>query len=90
MSGIRKLAATIAVMVAILAAGSVLHAADSQNDPSSMMRGGMMDRGNGMMGMMGIMEHMSRMMSHCSAMMGGGSGHRPNEQWRKPSPGDKG
>jgi hypothetical protein len=90
MSETRNLAAAIAVMVAILAAGSVLHAADPQNDPGSMTRDGTMERGHGMMGMMGMKERMSRMMGHCSAMMGGGSGHRPNEQWRNPSPGDKG
>ena len=82
MSSLPKLAAAISIAATIFAAGSVLYAADSQNNPDSRMRDGMMGRGHGMMG------PMSRMMSHCSAMMSS-DGHRPNEQWRKPAPEEK-
>jgi hypothetical protein len=82
-----KLAVTVSAAVAVLAAGSALYAADPQNESESMMGGGMMQHGHGMIGMMG---EMSRMMGHCSAMMGGGNGRRPNDQWRKPAPEDNG
>jgi hypothetical protein len=82
-----KPAAAVAVAVAVLAVGSALYAADdAQNDSGVMMGGGMMQRGHGMMGMMG---DMSRMMDHCVPMMGGVNGRRPNEQWRKPAPEDR-
>jgi hypothetical protein len=84
--------AAISGVLAVVAAGSALYAADSQNDPGSMMGSGMMGHHHGLDqgGMMGMMSRMGRMMGHCSAMMGGGHGHRPNDQWRKPPPENKG
>ncbi len=79
-----KPVALVSVMFAVVAAGSALYAADSQDH--RMMGKGMMND-DGMMGMMG---RTSRMMDHCSAMMRGGHGHRPNDQWRKHAPEDKG
>ncbi len=84
---LRPLAA-ISGVLAVVVAGSALYAADSQNDPGSMMGGGIMGQrhGSDQGGMMGMMGRMSRMMGHCSAMMRGGNGHRPNEQWREHTP----
>ena len=79
-----KSLALASVAFAAILGGSALYAADSQGHGMMMGNGGM-DR-DGMMGMMG---RMSRMMDHCSAMMRGGRGHRPNEQWRRHTP-DKG
>jgi pentapeptide MXKDX repeat protein len=79
-----KIAALVAALAAGLAAAPVLYAQDtlprSQSGPGMMGHGGMTGEG----GMMGMMRQMSRMMDHCSSMMGGGS--RPNEQWRKDTP----
>jgi len=76
-------------VLAVVAAGSALYAADSQDDSGSMMGGGMMGQlhGSDDGGMMGMMGRMSRMMGHCSAMMQGGQ--RPNDQWRKGTPENK-
>jgi hypothetical protein len=72
--------AAISVALAVVAAGSVLYAANSEDD--SMMGSGMMGNRHGIDqgGMMGMMSRMGRMMGHCSAMMR--DGQRPNEQWR--------
>jgi hypothetical protein len=74
MNGLLKAIAPIFIPVVILAAGSALYAAASQSGAGSMMPGGMMERGYEMM------DQITQMMDHCSAMMG--SQERPNEQWR--------
>jgi len=72
----------ISGVLAALAAGSLLYAAESQDDPGSMIGGGMMGPHGGSAhgGMIGMMGRMSRMLGHCSAMMQGDQ--RPNDQWR--------
>jgi hypothetical protein len=88
--------ATASVALAVIAAGSALYAADSQD--RQMMGSGMTGHGDTMRqhrgmdhdGMMGMMRRMDRMMNHCSAMMRDGQRHHPNEQWRKHTPENKG
>lgn len=75
-----KIIAITSVVVAALAAAPTLYAEDSQPPSGSMM-------GHGMMGGMTGMTSMGRMMDHCNQMMqSGGSGSRPNDQWRKNAP----
>jgi hypothetical protein len=82
----RKFMTALAPMLmafVLIWAGSALYA---DTDRGAMMGDSMMGHGRGMMGM----GRMGRMMDHCSAMMGGGYGHRPNDQWRQPAPENKG
>jgi hypothetical protein len=70
-------------LVTNLAAAPELLAHDSR-DHGMINRGGMMGNGS-MMGM----RSMTRIMEHCSQMMGGDS-RQPNDQWRKaPPPSEK-
>jgi Spy/CpxP family protein refolding chaperone len=74
-----RIFALAAVLLATVAAAPALYADDSHGSHGSMMGRGMM-RGHGT----GMMNQMSRMMDHCSAMMQGNQ--RPNDQWRRNPP----
>ena len=73
-------------IVAALAGGPAVYAAETQNQQDSgsmmqdgqggMMQGGMMQGGQGeMMGMMNMMQQMNQMMETCNNMMQGMSQH---------------
>jgi len=68
-----------AVSIAVPAVAPALYAQERHGPSGSMMRGGMMGMGH-------MMRGMSRMMDHCTAMMQGSGGERPNEQWRNRAP----
>ena len=69
----------VAAFGAALVAAPALYANDSHNSPDS-------TRKNGMMGGGKMMGRSSQMMEGCGAMMQGGRGGRPNDQWRKNAP----
>jgi hypothetical protein len=84
---------TALILAASVAAASSIYAQTNQEPSGSMMDHGMMGDKNtmnegGMIGMMNMMQQMSRMMDHCGQMMSGNprDGGRPNDQWRKESP----
>lgn len=69
-----------AVLVASVAAASVLYAHDPEGSNSHDMMGS---------GMMNMMGEMSEMMESCNRMMQGMTGDgtaEPNDQWRKETP----
>jgi hypothetical protein len=66
-----------AAFVAALVAAPALYANDSHNSSDSTRKDGMMGGGKMIT---------SQMMEGCGAMMQGGRGGRPNDQWRKNAP----
>lgn len=88
--------AASAVIAAGLAAATALYAQDYQSMPhGSTMDQDVMRGTRGMIGgvMADVMNMRGRsgdmgMRDHCNAMMQGGQ--RPNDQWRRPQPGQRG
>ena len=69
----------VAAFVAALVAAPALSANNSHNSSGSTRKDGMMGGGK-------MMGRSSQMMEGCGAMMQGGRGGRPNDQWRKNAP----
>jgi hypothetical protein len=80
------IAAGLATAPALVAQDYLAMPHDSMMGQSGMrgMMGGVMSDMMNMMGMSGDMG----MRDHCNAMMQGGQ--RPNDQWRRPQPGQRG
>lgn len=76
MSNVKRTLVLALAVTGLLAIAPALYAHDSSGQAGSMMNHGMMGDGS-------MMGHMSRMMKHCSGMMGGSRhGDRPNDRWR--------